>query len=214
MEKITSRTNWINILDLQGLIKYFVQNNKSMYLPYHNYSHTLGFLYHALAAGMREFGTDKKKLQELGVAVIFHDFNHSGGKYEDEVNIRFALDALRNCPKEYFPPGYENFSVVEDLIKSTQYPYIINDEDLSQQQKIMRDCDILWIIDSSSLIQNILGLGTEMSFEGEIHELIDNHKKFVIESAKTFRTGYAMDIFDSLKSSWEFRLNQFINNIK
>lgn len=214
MEKITSRTNWINILDLHGLIKYFIQNNKSIYLPYHNYSHTLGFLYHALAAGMREFGTDKKKLQELGVAVIFHDFNHSGGKYEDEVNIRFALDALRNCPKEYFPAGYEDFSVSEDLIKSTQYPYIINDEDLSQQQKIMRDCDILWIIDSSSLIQNILGLGTEMSFKGEIHELIDNHKKFVIESAKTFRTGYAMDIFDSLKSSWEFRLNQFISNIK
>lgn len=214
MEKITSRTNWINILDLQRLIKCFVQNNKSMYLPYHNYSHTLGFLYHALAAGMREFGPDRKKLQELGVAVIFHDFNHSGGKYEDEVNIRFALDALKNCPREYFPPGYENFSTAEDLIRSTQYPYIINDEDLSQQQKIMRDCDILWIIDSSSLIQNILGLGTEMSFKGEIYELIDSHRKFVIESAKTFRTGYAMDIFDSLKSSWEFRLNQFINNIK
>lgn len=214
MEKITSRTNWIKILDLQRLIKYFIQNNKSMYLPYHNYSHTLGFLYHALASGMREFGANKKMLQELGVSVIFHDFNHSGGKYEDEVNIKFALEALRNCPKEYFPEGFESFSISEELIKSTQYPYIINDEDLNQQQKIMRDCDILWIIDSSSLIQNIIGLGTEMSFTGEIHELIENHKNFVIESSKTFRTGYAVDIFDSLKSSWEFRLNQFINNIE
>lgn len=214
MEKITSRTNWIKILDLQRLIKYFIQNNKSIYLPYHNYSHTLGFLYHALAAAMREFGANKKMLQELGVSVIFHDFNHSGGKYEDEVNIKFALEALRNCPKEYFPEGFESFSISEELIKSTQYPYIINDEDLSQQQKIMRDCDILWIIDSSSLIQNIIGLGTEMSFKGEIHELIENHKNFVIESSKTFRTGYAVDIFDSLKSSWEFRLNQFINNIE
>lgn len=214
MEKITSRTNWIKILDLQALIKYFIQNNKSMYLPYHNYSHTLGFLYHALAAGMREFGANKKMLQELGVSVIFHDFNHSGGKYEDEVNIKFALEALRNCPKEYFPEGFESFSILEELIKSTQYPYIINDENLNQQQKIMRDCDILWIIDSSSLIQNIIGLGTEMSFTGEIHELIENHKNFVIESSKTFRTGYAVDIFDSLKSSWEFRLNQFINNIE
>lgn len=214
MEKITSRTNWIKLLEVENLIEYFIQNNKSMYLPYHNYSHMMGFLYHALSDGMREFGVNKKYLQELAIAVIFHDFNHSGGKLKDSENIQIAIEALNKCPKEYFPKDFKDKENIYDLILATEYPYTISENSLNISQKIMRDCGVLWVVDSSSLIQNILGLGEELSYSGKIKDLILGHKEFVINSSKEFRTGYAMDIFDTMKESWETRLNQFINTIE
>ena len=212
MEKIMQRTEWIKNLGLHDLVRWVIGNNTSLFLPYHNYSHIMGFLYHALAAGYRE-NLETSQLQEIGVAVLFHDFNHSGGKLKDSQNIKKALEALESCPKDLIPEACD-LEKVKDLIKATEYPYTLPEESLGIEQKIMRDCDLLWVVDSSSLIQNVLGLGLEMS--GKIESaagVIEGHRKFVTHEAESFRTTYAKDIWEVKKDDWNLRLNQFLNSI-
>ena len=138
----------------------------------------------------------------LQIAIFFHDFNHSGGEYIDKINIQFAIQAINDFKKEYSDNNLtdEDWEQIKEIIKATEYPYILNDENLTICQKIIRDLDLLMGLEATFIETTIVGLAKE--FNSSIESMIKNQINFM-KSVK-FYTLYCKDIQDLILSS---RLN-------
>ena len=69
---------------LKSALSYILKNNKSIDLPYHNLQHTLCMLnrldeYRSFAPIPSNY-----EYELIQIAILFHDFNHSGGKLTDD----------------------------------------------------------------------------------------------------------------------------------
>lgn len=130
-----------------------LRDNRSNNAPYHNLNHTLCVIKNVYYLANQENCT-KKETKNLVLAAIYHDFNHSQGEKKDDENIKEAIKSL----KKYV----EDTEEIEELIKATQYPYIIEDKDLSNLQKIIRDADLMQTLEDDFIQQVIIGLSTEL----------------------------------------------------
>lgn len=148
--------------EMQALWNIFLQENTSNFLPYHNAYHASCVLkYVTLLATFEKMSDDEKR--DLQTAAIFHDFHHSGGLEDDSVNVQTAIDdsALLICANSEYT--IEQFNDrIKPLIKATEYPYVIDDEDLSLSQKIMRDADLLQATEPTYYAHVFCGLSAEM----------------------------------------------------
>lgn len=183
---------------LKDVFRYFLLSNKSNCLPYHNIHHTLTMFRHLEMLKQKTEITEHEHLL-LQIAVFFHDFNHSGGEYIDQVNIQFATQAINDFKKEYSNNNLtnEDWKQIKEIIKATEYPYIINDEDLTICQKIIRDLDLLMGLETTFIETTIVGLAKE--FNRSIESMIKDQINF-IKSVK-FHTLYCKDIQDLILSS-------------
>ena len=48
-----------------------------------------------------------------------------------------------------------------NIIKATEYPYVIDEKDLTEEQKIIRDADLMQTFQNNYLQQNWIGLASE-----------------------------------------------------
>ena len=87
----------------------------------------------------KEFNLTPNDQLNLGLAALFHDFNHSGGKLKDDENIELALIAL----KEYLDLTNKSdlYNDVKHIIIATEFPH--KDIKLDILQKIIRDADTM-----------------------------------------------------------------------
>ncbi len=162
-----------------------LQKNRSNDSPYHNINHTLCVMNncHLLA---KDENLNKDEITELLIASIYHDFGHSLGKDVDAVNIERAK-------KYYLLYSRDSQSTKHKvcmLIETTQYPYIVT-ENLSLQQKIIRDADSMQFLEENYLQQTIFGF--------LMSELTMNLKSAIIAQLKfmstlTFHTDLAKKI--------------------
>jgi hypothetical protein len=114
---------------------WFVQNNPSNNLPYHNLFHTQCMIENCYD-GAQYYNLPYDATQQLLTAALFHDFAHTGGKELDSENIRRALhDGLW---KLY---GGELPKLIWECVKCTQYPYVR--EPFTIEQRIIRDADLM-----------------------------------------------------------------------
>ena len=154
---------------LNRALKFVVENNKSINLPYHNLNHTLTML--------RYFDEVKQNFKEIThidiqLAILFHDFNHSGGKLTDAENIDLALAGLReflNVSEDYY------FERISEIIRATQYPYL--DISCTQEQLLIRDLDLIGLFEPNVIQQNILGLSKELNIP--LNEFLPNQINFM-----------------------------------
>jgi hypothetical protein len=111
----------------------------------------------------------------LLLVALFHDYNHSMGRRNDAFNICEAKlgldDFLKNNNLDM------NIVFMYKIIDATQYPYIIKSEDLNIYQAIIRDADLLQIIEPDWISHVILGLSEEMYYP--LDELMIGEKKFL-----------------------------------
>ena len=111
---------------------------------YHNWKH----MSHVTDIAMQvatELGMSKIDKYNLFIACMFHDYGHSLGTYTDSYNINVACLKVKSIfnnhtLSELNTLSMHNESEIIDIIKATQYPFVIKPETLSE--KIIRDADL------------------------------------------------------------------------
>lgn len=154
---------------------YFGRYNKSASLPYHNINHAfrmMQLIIELLKDGLYSsgYGINKEKLL---LYAMFHDFEHSGGKLSDDVNVKFSIFHLE---KFLLTQGDIVSIDTRTAFEDTVFPY--SGEPKTIEGKIMRECDCLqWVFDDF-LSQTIFGLKTELNVPS-VEEAAEKYKKFV-----------------------------------
>lgn len=127
--------------------------------PYHNIRHMLHVAWECYD-GADFHQLNPREFRNLLIAALFHDFNHSGQMTgNDDLEIERALRALR---KYILADDRSSLCVIEDLIKSTQFPHIVREDELSVSAKILRDSDMSQSFSTAWIQQIIFGLSKEM----------------------------------------------------
>jgi hypothetical protein len=136
-------------LGLVDLLKYFFEHNKST-AEYHSN-------YHAICVALNCYeGAWHQKLSEsetktVVLAGIFHDFNHSGGTFSDDENIKRAVLGLsqahipevrRSLSSNYKPNLLpDEFEQTVQTLVITKYPF--EKEPVTIMEQIIRDADLM-----------------------------------------------------------------------
>jgi hypothetical protein len=138
----------------------------------------------------------------LGLAALFHDFNHSGGKLKDSENIELALDALNEFLDEY--DKSDLYNDIKHIIIATEFPHL--DIDLDILQKIIRDADTMGgIIEGwKSVVTNLAS-----EYNKTLVEFIPTQIKF-LDTIK-FNTDYCNDLLKKNKGEIIEELNNLLN---
>ena len=177
-------SNFITYLQGNALLtrafKYIIDFNKGAYNPYHSTFHLLDVFATSMEIANTYDTLTEKDLSELGLAALFHDFNHSGGKFKrDSDNITEAIIGLTQfiswndlLIKDV---GIDEF-VVEELINITEYPHTREPDTI--KQKIIRDADMSQCYNRNWFMNVITG--ALMKEKGlNIKEAIDAQIKYI-----------------------------------
>ena len=136
---------------------------------YHNISHMLhvtwatyqGWLYYKhkwLFKATDDDGVeiDGRTLRNMLIAALFHDYNHSGEKGDDALNIKASIKGLK---AHILPMDEPFFDEICSYIRATQFPHI--EGELSLPAKIIRDADITYTLGDVWIQRVNFGLNKE-----------------------------------------------------
>ena len=158
--------------DLEMLLNFNSGNSN----PYHNFSHSLSVMKNIYALGVL-VGLEDDKLRLMLIAGLYHDFNHSGGKFSDIENIKRALKAVDKLSTE----TKENKLFIKSLIRCTEYPF--KEQELNKYQKIMRDADLMQWLEPNFIQHVLFGLNSELNGSYCLKkETIENMIKFMTDA--------------------------------
>ena len=167
---------------LQQAFKYIMDNNTSNHAPYHNLSHMLFVMEQCYEASWFHDLNEEDKLTLL-FAALWHDYNHSQGELSDEENIKNAQwEVIYFCSENNLSTEFS--TAVCEIIKATQYPYVIPTKDLTLSQAIIRDADLLQMTQDDWFQHVIIGLSKEMQVP--VKDFIIKQKEFLADV--TFNT--------------------------
>lgn len=153
--------------------------------PYHNIYHITTMVKNLYFIANDE-GIDDKIIRLIIIAGLFHDFNHSGGKFKDDSdNVKIAIEAFKKYSKE----NDKDNQFIINLITITKYPYEKTDN-LTLYEKIMRDAVLLQFTDDNFIQEILFGLNKEMNKSDILTvDLLNNQIKFI--NGSKFYTEYA-----------------------
>lgn len=155
---------------LKEAFKYVLENNKGYDNPYHNNQHLLGVFNNVMNMASYYDLTKVEKL-EVGLAALFHDFNHSGGKLKDSENIELAIKGITD-----FSEVQHDIDNIIDLISYTEFPHQKTPTTL--QQQILVDSDLIGIFQIDDWFNNII-FALSLEYGNTINEQIDGQIKFM-----------------------------------
>jgi hypothetical protein len=190
--------------------KTYILENNLVENDYHNNEHMINVFDNAMI--LFNHYKDEYKLIPyhklvLGLASLFHDFNHSGGKLKDSENIELALVSLKeflvtriNFSRVTINKS-ELYDDIENIIIATEFPHL--DIDLDILQKIIRDADTMGgIIDGwKSVVANLAS-----EYNKTLEEFIPTQIKF-LDTIK-FNTDYCNGLLQSNKEQIIEELNK------
>lgn len=167
------------------------QENPSASLPYHNAGHCCTVALNCYD-GSISHDLSHEKTRLLFIAGLYHDFNHSAGKYSDHVNIANAIaGAVHWCKElEYFS-GRE-MDVIADNIRATIYPAVLFTGQRNLCQSIICDADHMQYLEPDAT-SFIAGIGTETGKHvdavttGQFLLAYKPHTLWGVEKLKQFR---------------------------
>jgi len=144
---------------------FVVMQNKGNTSPYHNLQHLLDvFGTTCLIIEKCEHTRKETVINSFALmeASLFHDFGRSACN-ADRDNVAYACAIYRQFRKEFSKRPYSEQEVLEvcSLITSTEWPYVKSNEELSLEETILRDADVVPSAHENFLAQAI-GLGKEM----------------------------------------------------
>lgn len=200
IEKVIARSEahlWLAKHRLNHALAYVQIENPSNLVPYHNLDHCLTVTkWCGRLASIVNLPEEEEKA--LILAAIFHDFDHTAGKEEDDVNIQRALKGLnRFCEIHRVECAIRDLAIAN--IQVTQFPFIHEPQTLAQ--KIIRDADILQSLEPNRVEVLVDGLRKELEvkFRRKItrSEFCENQVSF-LEGIKLYTTP-AQVMFDAAK---------------
>jgi hypothetical protein len=165
-------------------VKNYLSENNKTENAYHNNKHMIDVFNNTMTLFdeyQEEYELTENDKLHLGLAALFHDFNHSGGKLKDYENIELALTAL----KEYLDSTNKSklYNDIKHIIIATEFPH--KDIQLDFLQKIIRDADTMGGI-SKDWISIVKSLAKE--YNKTLQEFIPTQIKF-LDTVK-FNTDY------------------------
>ena len=191
-----------NIDNILYSAKVYILENNLVENDYHNNEHMVNVFNNSII--LFNHYKDEYKLTpynklSLGLAALFHDFNHSGGKLKDSENIELALVAL----KEFLVTINKSdlYDDIENIIIATEFPHL--DIDLDILQKIIRDADTMGgIIEGwKSVVTNLAS-----EYNKTLVEFIPSQIKF-LDTVK-FNTDYCNGLLKNNKEKIIEELNK------
>ena len=130
---------------LTELVTRFIYPRNPSTAPYHSNEHMLAVTDTVRLILDIEGATDDEIITGT-LAALFHDFDHTGGKEPDRINIRKATTALLVYRKLiiHVYPWVTTKHIISALkaIECTQFPFTI--EPASLVDKALRDADVLY----------------------------------------------------------------------
>lgn len=183
--------NIIRKYSLQDYLKEVMISNEANFAPYHNFYHTQCVVNHCYDIAKSENVSDDD-IRKLIIAALFHDFNHSQGFSTDTENVEAAIEIFKECSDEDAVIDIE----IENIIASTEFPYTIIDIDLTILQKIIRDADLMQLVEPTFLSANILGLAEELRVP-EMEDYLPKQLKFM--QGIKFYTKLAQEKWNAIK---------------
>lgn len=180
---------------LTNAYEYVRNNNDSNELPYHNFYHTLCVVKNCYTGALK-LGLALFETYELILAALFHDYNHSGGELTDDLNISKALNGFESFL--IYDGNFEQhlYDKVSEIIKVTQFPFVR--EPSTDQEKIIRDADLMQCYEESWYEHIIMGLRQEIEVSSKkeisVKEMLENQLKFI--SSSTFYTEWGQERFE------------------
>lgn len=181
---------------LQEAFQYVIENNgESTFNPYHNLNHLMVVTEYAYKLG--EEVLTPIELKELLLVTIFHDFKHTGGKENDAYNINLAKNGLTDILNYGSINKTDRVGILKlhSILLATQFPYVIDNADLTLQQQIIRDADLCQLFEPTRIQFNILGLQKELNLT--YSDILEGQVKFV--NGLKFNTKLGSEMWDFIK---------------
>lgn len=193
---------------LSDAFKYIVIYNSANLAPYHNTDHMMAVT-QKLHEGYLETGGCE--YYNLILAGMFHDMNHSMGEKDDSDNVKMAIKSLKDWWKSSgnkIDHSFMDINIDEciEIIKATQYPYVIDDVDLTIPQKLIRDSDLLIML-RDNWFNNILGLDKELNIDN-IPMTLKGSLDFY--NSIEFRTEWAKEIGENQWEEFKERFQKYV----
>jgi hypothetical protein len=163
--------------ELQKAFSWIMKNSTSNNLPYHNFNHLLTVMRYTYGA-CQFYELTKKEEKEMLMAALFHDVNHSGGEFRDDVNVQMAKETVTKFIVQFC--DHINSDEVCRIINATEYPYVIEPEVMDLKQQIIRDADLMQVFEPNWIQQLMLGLCLEMGIT--MGEMIPGQRDFLMKS--------------------------------
>lgn len=139
--------------------------------PYHNVRHMFHVFWEAYEGGVH-MGLSRREFRNLLIAALMHDYDHTGVKNNDQVNIDRSIRALDKLALE---EDREHLLDIRDSIRATKYPY--DSEEFTPNQLILRDADQSQTFSDVWIQSTLYGLGTELEMTFE--QMLDLQKPFL-----------------------------------
>lgn len=145
-----------------NLKKYFsivFMNAQNLFNPYHNFRHMLHVSW--LCYQACTYYKDKlspRKMRNLLIAALFHDYDHCGMMGNDDLNI---ARAIRGMEKNLLPEDRLYDGEIVAIIRATEYPYVDAITKPSLSQQIIRDADMGQSLSVAWIQHVIFGLASE-----------------------------------------------------
>jgi hypothetical protein len=177
----------------QGDLKHYFRkvffSAQNLFHPYHNFRHMMHVLWLCYQACL--YYKDKltmREIRNLLIGAIYHDVNHGGMAGEDDLNIQRALRRLK---VDLIGEDVAYYDDIANIIRATEYPYVIATEKLSLSQLIIRDVDVSQAFSPAWIQQVIFGLSREWGIPPI--KVLEMQEKF-LKSIK-FNTEWAQGLF-------------------
>jgi len=176
-------------------VKNYISENNITENAYHNNKHMIDVFNNSMILFdeyQEEYELTENDKLHLGLAALFHDFNHSGGKLKDDENIELALTSL----KEYldFTNKSGLYNDIKHIIIATEFPH--KDINTDILQKIIRDADTMGGI-TEDWISIVKSLAKE--YNKTLQEFIPTQIKFL--NTVKFNTDYCNGLLANNKES-------------
>lgn len=145
--------------DLQAYFQIVFQYAQNLHHPYHNFRHMFHVVYLCYDACLfYEQALSSREMRNLLIAAMFHDFDHAGVAGDDARNIEAAINGLQRHIQE---EDWLERATIAQLIRATQYPYVIEADSLSLSARILRDADVAQAFSPAWIQQVVFGLAAE-----------------------------------------------------
>jgi hypothetical protein len=159
---------------------------------YHNFRHMMHVFWLCyLACIYYRKELTPRRMRNLLIAALFHDFNHSGKAEPDSDQILKATGSFLDNELE---EDRESTEEILDLIQMTEYPYKVPSSMLELEARILRDADLSQALNVAWIQQVIFGLAEE--WKKEPIEILTMQEKFL--SGLSFSTDWAHHMFRPL----------------
>lgn len=145
--------------DLKDYFRVIFYQTQNLRNPYHNLRHTLHVTWLCHEACIFYQDTlHPRHMRDLLIAAMFHDFNHPGFLGDDDLNIERAIRALN---KHLLPEDIKYRDSILSILRCTQYPYVVESENLLLAEQIIRDADMGQCFSVAWVQQVVVGLASE-----------------------------------------------------